>query len=245
MASDNSENKKLGIMQPYFLPYLGYFSLIKNTDSWVVFDISQYVRHSWINRNRIIHPESSGWIYMTVPVKKHTLNSKINDIQIQNDENWSHKIISRLGFYKKNAPYYKKIVEFLHEVFNTKHISLSQLNIQLLEATCKYIGIEFNYQVFSKIDINIEPATEPDQWGVNICKALGYKYYINPEGGVEFFDRTKYTENNIVLKFIKYGVPAYNQKMNDFIPRLSILDALMFNSPGEVNQMLDDFQLLD
>ena len=73
-----------GIMQPYFFPYIGYFSLIKATNKWIVFDTPQYANRSWMNRNRVIHPSGEGWIYLTVPVRKHALRTPLNKIEINN-----------------------------------------------------------------------------------------------------------------------------------------------------------------
>jgi hypothetical protein len=95
---------KIGIMQPYFFPYPGYFSLIAQCDKWVVFDIPQYIRHGWVNRNRILHPKD-GWQYIVVPVKKHSRNTAICDIHISGNTNWSERILHQTGHYKKHAPF--------------------------------------------------------------------------------------------------------------------------------------------
>ena len=235
---------KLGIMQPYFFPYPGYFSLIKATNKFILFDISQYVRHSWMNRNRIIDPNSNGCRYITVPVKKHKFKSPINSLAIHNGENWKEKIIAYLGYYRKYAPHYKKVVEFLHETLKDEFDSLSELNVHTLKASCAYIGIDQNFEVFSEMKINVEPVGNADEWGLNICNALGINEYINPVGGQSFMDKQKYLKNNIDLKFLEFGYKPYNQKRDEFIPGLSIIDAMMFNSPAEINQMLDDYKLV-
>ena len=72
---------RLGIMQPYFFPYLGYFDLINRTDRWIVFDTAQYIRHGWVNRNRILHSDSE-WQYILVPLKKHSRKAAIKDIAV-------------------------------------------------------------------------------------------------------------------------------------------------------------------
>ena len=174
---------KLGIMQPYFFPYPGYFSLIKATDKLIVFDLSQYVRHSWMNRNRIIDHNSDGYRYITVPVKKRKLKTPINRVGIHNGENWKEKIIAHLGYYRKYAPHYKTVVEFLHETLNIEFENLSELNIHTLKASCAYIDIDLNFEVFSEMQIHVEPVHEADEWGLNICKAMGINEYINPVGG--------------------------------------------------------------
>jgi len=234
----------LGIMQPYFFPYPGYFSLIKGTDKWVVFDTPQYVYRSWINRNRIIDPNHNGWIYITVPICRHKLKTPINKIQIYNRINWRKKIISQLGYYRKRAPYYNRVVEFLTETLSYETDSLSELNVHTLKETCAYIGIDFDFQVFSEMNLEVEPVNAPDEWGVNICKAMNLASFINPELGQTFVSREKYEKKGVKLRFLIYDHPEYDQKRKDFIPSLSILDAMMFNSPEAVNQMLDEYHLV-
>ena len=231
-------------MQPYFFPYLGYFSLIKATDKFIIFDTPQYQYRSWINRNRIIDINSDAWRYITVPVKKHKLEAPIKSIQIQNSENWKDKVIAQLGYYRKFAPNYETVIEFLLGTLNNEFDNLSELNIHTLEATCNYIGIDFNYEVFSEMDIAVEPAREPDEWALNICKAMKITDYINPERGQLFVNKDKYNSDNINLRFLVYENPEYDQKKNVFIPGLSIIDALMFNSLAEINQLLDGYHLI-
>ena len=97
---------RLGIMQPYFFPYIGYISLIKNVDKFILLDDVQFIRHGWIERNRILKP-TGGWQYISVPLEKHGQKIAIKDIKINNSQQWKSKIISQLTYYKK-APYYRK-----------------------------------------------------------------------------------------------------------------------------------------
>ena len=234
----------LGIMQPYFFPYLGYFSLIKATNKWIVFDTPQYGNRSWINRNRILDPNSEGWIYFTAPVKKHKLASAIYSIEIQNSENWKEKIIAQLGYYRKHAPNYKTVTEFLIETMKDEFDSLSKLNIHTLKACCAYIGIDFNFEIFSEMKLPIDLVQNADEWALKICKVMGVTEYINPERGQLFIQRKKYSYNKINLKFLEYKSPEYDQRKKEFIQGLSIIDAMMFNTPDEINQLLDDYQLV-
>lgn len=234
----------LGGMQPFFFPYPGYFSLIKATSKWIIFDIAQYEKNSWTNRNRIINLNSDDWKYITVPVKKHKLRTSISSIEIQNNINWKEKIIGQLDYYRRHAPYYKRVVEFLHEAIKIEFKCLSELNIHTLKATCSYIGLDFSFEIFSEMGIQLEPVHESDEWALNICKAMGVTEYINAERGQLFMNKNKFLNNNINLKFLEFGFPEYDQKREEFIPGLSILDAMMFNSPAELCHMLDEYQLV-
>jgi len=235
---------KLAIMQPYFLPYLGYFSLIKHTDEFILFDTVQFIRHGWIERNRILKP-SNGWQYIMVPLKKHSRETLIKDIEINNDQQWKEKILAQLQHYKKQAPYFSNVIDILNEIFSKEYATIVDFNLASLKTVCYYLGINTPIQVFSLMNIDIEPANAPDEWALNICKALGnVDEYWNPPGGQSFFDRKKYENAGINLKFHSAILTDYDQKRNVFEPGLSILDVMMFNSIEEINKMLDNYELL-
>ena len=235
---------KLAIMQPYFLPYLGYFSLIKHTDEFILFDTVQFIRHGWIERNRILKP-SDGWQYIMVPLKKHSRETLIKDIEINNDQQWKEKILAQLQHYKKQAPYFSNVIDILNEIFSKEYATIVDLNLASLKTVCNYLGINTPIQVFSLMNIDIEPANAPDEWALNICKALGnVDEYWNPPGGQSFFDKKKYESAGINLKFHSAILTDYDQKRNVFEPGLSILDVMMFNSVEEINKMLDNYELI-
>lgn len=234
---------KVGIMQPYFMPYIGYFSLIKHTDKFILFDTVQFIRHGWIERNRILK-QNGGWQYIQVPIiKKEGRDTLIKDVLINNEENWKAKILAQLQHYKKIAPYYFKTVQLLKEIFSSEYEDIVSLNRTSLQMLCEYLGINREIEVFSKMNLDIKPADAPDEWALNICSAIeGADEYWNPPGGMSFFDRTKYQEAGINLKFQSVDIEPYNQK-REFEPALSIIDVLMFNSIEEVNVMLDNYIL--
>ena len=234
----------LGIMQPYFMPYLGYFSLIKHTDNFILFDTVQFIRHGWIERNRILKPDE-GWQYIQVPlIKAQGRATLIKDVLINNAENWQNKVLAQIQHYKKKAPYYYKVVNLLNTLFSDEYKDISSLNRASLQIVCDYLGFQRDLPVFSEMGVAIEPANAPDEWALNICKALGADSYINPIGGTEFFDRAKYSNAGIDISFQKMELLEYEQKRTSFEPGLSIIDVLMFNTPEETNKLLDAFTLI-
>jgi len=236
---------RIGIMQPYFFPYLGYFSLIKHTDRFILLDTVQFIRHGWIERNRILKQNKS-WLYIKVPIIRNKGRSTtIKDIKIDNNQNWKQKILSQIQPYKKYAPNYFEVVELLNELFSKQFYDITTLNKESLELVCNYLNISNNICVFSQIGLSIEEVKEPDEWALNICKALGnVKEYWNPSGKKELFDKNKYLDNGIDLKFLELNIQKYNQRRDVFEPGLSIIDVMMFNTPKEINKMLDDYKLL-
>jgi hypothetical protein len=233
---------KLGIMQPYFFPYLGYFSLIKNTDEWIVFDEVQFIRHGWIERNRILKP-ADGWQYISVPLEKHPRETKIADIQIRTGEDWRNKIFRQIEHYKK-APHYVAVVELISEALNVDTKSIVELNVRILQTICAYLSVRFNFSIFSDINLKIEPVTHPGEWAINISKALKAGEYINPIGGMEIFNPEQFRRNGINLVFLKNTLPAYNQRRKQFEAGLSIIDVLMFNDVAQTNALIDSVEYI-
>lgn len=233
---------KLAIMQPYFFPYLGYFALIKHTDFFIVFDTPQFIRHGWIERNRILK-QDEGWIYINANLQKHSRETTILDIRINNDIKWKEKILAQLVHYKFKANYYKDVIELLNEIFSYVTDSIVDFDVFALKMVCEYLNINFNYSIFSEMNLKIDSPQEPDEWALNISKALDFKEYINPPNGEIFFNREKYKISGIELKFLKINLKEYNQKRISFENGLSIIDVMMFNSKEEINSMLNNFEL--
>ena len=234
---------KIAIMQPYFLPYLGYFALIKFTEQWVVFDTPQFMRHSWIERNRILKP-NDGWQYIGIPLVKHPREIAIKDITIKQDVDWRNKIIAQLEHYKKKGIYYNQVMELVNEILFYKTDSIVRMDVNALSILCKYLDLNFSYKVFSNSDIRINKVNGPDDWALQITMSLGATAYYNLPGGNEFFNKEKFESNNIKLTFLKLIFKEYNQGRNIFEPGLSIIDVMMFNSPEEINNMLNEFEII-
>lgn len=235
---------KVAIMQPYFAPYIGYISLIKHTDQFILFDPVQFIRHGWIERNRILK-QNEGWLYIQIPLLNVSRNTIIKDILINNNIVWKSKIIAQLQPYKKVAPYYYKVIELITKVFKEEYTSIVKLDQVFLEMVCEYLGFPKKLYVFSEMKIEIETPKTADEWALNICKKLGNSItYINPIGGLDFFDRNKYKENDIDIFFQKMEIGVYDQKRTIFEPGLSIIDVLMFNSVHDINVMLDQYELI-
>jgi len=233
---------KIAIMQPYFFPYLGYLALIKHSDLFIFFDTPQFIRHGWIERNRILKPEE-GWQYIKVPLEKHSRGISIKEIMILSTDDWKEKIIAQLAHYKKRAPFYNETLNIIMQTLDFSTTSITRLNVFALEKVFNYLNLNFEYKIFSEMDLKIKTPEEPDEWALNITKELKANIYINPPGGENFFNKKKFENENIKLYFLKIKLSEYNQRRKTFEPGLSIIDVLMFNSPEKICNMLDDFIL--
>lgn len=230
-------------MQPYFFPYLGYISLFKHTDRFILFDTVQFIRHGWIDRNRILKP-NEGWQYVQVPLQKYSRDTLIKDIRINNNFDWGKKILAQITHYKKKAPYYYKTVKLLQSIFDNSYDDIVTFNLESLKVLSNYLEIDTPIDVFSEMNLSIKQVNAPDEWALNICNALGeVSEYWNPPGGKDFFDIEKYRNAHIDLKFHTINHSEYNQKNNKFEQGLSIIDVMMFNSKEVINKMLDNYEL--
>jgi len=226
-------------MQPYFFPYLGYYSLIKKSDQFILFDTVQFIRRGWIERNRILKP-AEGWQYVAVPLVKKELSTIICDMEIRNNEDWREKLILQLAHYKKRAPFYRETLSVIQDAINMDTNSIVKLNENILKKTCEYFNIPLNISIFSEMNVEIEEVTHPGEWAFNITKALNGKDYINPTGGVEIFKREQFTNADIKLNFLGNNLSPYNQHRNVFERGLSIIDVMMFNDPVAICKLIDD-----
>jgi hypothetical protein len=225
---------KLGIMQPYFFPYLGYFDLIERTDRWVAFDVVKFTAKTWMTRNRVLHP-TSGWQYINVPVGKMPSGTPIRDIRIRDKSAALTRILGQLEHYRRHAPYYTKVVDLVQTTFTaTESDRLVDLNVQSQAQTCAYLGIPFDWSVCSEMDLCLNGIEHAGQWALRISQQLGAKEYINPPGGKEIFDPREWTDAGIELSFTTSPTFRYDCSPYEFCEHLSILDVLMWNESEAV-----------
>lgn len=227
-----------GIMQPYFFPYLGYFALIARADVWMAFDITQYTTKSWMTRNRILHP-SEDWQYISVPVSKPTGRQLMSSMQIKDIHACKVRVLGQVEHYKKHAPHYGVVTDLIKKAFDaTRSPSLVELNISTLRVVCEYLGIAFAPIIASEKNFSLPTIEHAGQWALEICVALGADTYINPPAGRGIFRCEEFGAKNIHLGFTELIDFVYVTSPYTFVPHLSILDVLMWNSPETIRTAL-------
>ena len=234
---------KLGIMQPYFLPYIGYFQLLKEVDQFILLDEVQYIRHGWIERNRILKPSRDDWQYIKVPLLKHERETLIKDIRIDNSKDWRRTMMAQVMHYRKGNPRYKSATELLEKALDIDTDSITQLNAHSLKVFALALGITTPIHIYSEMNLQIEEVVSAGDWALNISQSLGANGYINPINGKELFHHKSFAEAGSRLQFLQANEVKYSQRNNEFIPYLSIVDMVLNTS--ELNEIIVDFTLLD
>lgn len=232
---------KVAIMQPYFFPYIGYFQLINAVDKFVIYDNIEYTKKGWINRNRILKEGFD--LMISLPLKKDSDFLFVNQRYLADD--WSKsklKLINSIKESYRKAPHFEVTFSLVQEIFNDSNSNLFEFILHSVRQTCKFIGIETEIIVSSTLDYNNELKSEEKV--IAICKSIEATQYINSIGGVELYNKNNFSDQGIELNFIKSKPIIYNQFKNEFVPWLSIIDVMMFNSKEVVSDFLNQKELL-
>jgi hypothetical protein len=234
---------KLGIMQPYFFPYLGYFDLLNNVDQLIVSDLTQYVKESWINRNRILHPNKSTWQYITVPVDKTSFRNSyltpIMEIKAVKDKKWKRHILGQLSHYNKVAPCAEAIIDFVRQCLEVDEDFLSRLNVHILDQCAKLLKMDVQFRLMSELSIELDMKRGAEERILDLCESLGATEYVNLPGGRGLYHADVFTTRNIKLSFRNLTSLVYPTGPYHFEPNLSIIDVLMWNDSEEIKEYLD------
>lgn len=230
---------KLGIMQPYFFPYIGYWQLINAVDEYVVYDDVNYIKGGWINRNNILLNHAKHLI--TLPLEEASSFKLINEISITKNEVLKKKLIKTIQSAYLKAPYFKTIMSIIESLI-LDNSNIAKLNYNIILAVKEYLNIETEILLSSNIEKNNDLKAQDKV--IHIAHILGASEYINAIGGQELYSKEEFAQNNIQLNFIKTNEIKYKQFNNEFVPNLSIIDVMMFDSPERIKEMLDDYELL-
>ncbi len=231
---------KLAIMQPYFFPYLGYFQLINAADVFVIFDDVNYINKGWINRNNILVNGKTNLI--TLPLKEANQNKLIKDVELFDDSRNIEKLLKTIEFNYKKAPFFELIHPIITDIMTSKLDNISAFNLNAITTICNYLDISSKIIPSSVIYNNAD--LKAQNRILDICKQEKATQYINPIGGIEIYTKELFENTGIELNFIKTNFIEYKQFKNEFIPGLSIIDVLMFNSKEKTKEMLVHFKLI-
>ncbi len=228
--------ESIAIMQPYFLPYMGYFHLIKAVDIFIIYDDVNYINKGYINRNSILVNQQPHKI--TLSLLGVSQNKLINEIEIGNN---ATKLLKTIEMAYKKAPFFNDIFLILNNIFSNKEKNLAKFIGHSLQVIAHSLGLKTNFLYSSEIEKN--NALTAQYKIIEICKKLSAKKYINAVGGQQLYDQATFKKENIDLFFIKSRLQPYKQFKNTFVPYLSIIDTMMFNDNFHILKMLEQYEL--
>lgn len=238
-SRDGGNPMKLAIMQPYFLPYIGYFQLIRSVDTFVVYDNIKYTKKGWINRNRFL--QNGADADFTIALKKDSDLLDIRERTLSPDFDKT-KLLNKIREAYRKAPHFKESFELFETILMKDHSNLFRFIYASLEAVCRMLQINTTMVVSSAV--NIDHSLKAQDRVIAICQKLGASTYINAIGGQELYSMDVFRSRNIELKFIKARSVVYPQFGNEFVPWLSILDVLMFNGAEATSRLLTEYDLI-
>jgi hypothetical protein len=211
----------VAIMQPYFLPYLGYWQLLVASDVFVLYDNIQFTKKGWFHRNNILmYGEKK---LFTLPLKQGSDYLNVVDRYLADDAAGAIKrILAQLKQSYRKAPYFDMAYPIIEKCFCYPQTNLFYFTEHSIQLLCQYLDIDC--RIIRSSDISID--------------------HNNAIGGVELYSDNSFKRSGVELYFLQSGLPAYQQFGNEFVPYLSVIDLMMFNSQYQLKDMLTDYSLI-
>ena len=231
---------KIGMMQPYFFPYIGYFQLLNMVDKYVVYDTGKFSNNKWGFRNRILINGSPG--FFRVKTLKASQNKQFNEIKVSDDIESKKRMIHALECSYRRAPHFSEVMPMMEKFMLADYDNLFEYNVTAIRMICNYLGIKTEILIFSELDHGRDLKRQYRIF--DVCRTLGGDEYINAIGGMELYDFKEFWENGIELAFLETDEIVYPQFGGEFVPDLSIIDVMMFNSVPEIQDMLSRYTLI-
>ena len=262
MCKETANDFKLAAMQPYFMPYVGYWQAISAVDKYILYGNLTFIKDAWMNRNRI--RQKNGLVnIITVPLQRKSSNTLINDIQIDNSFKWNEKLLKAILLNYSKAEYFDEIYPLMEQLFTQRYDTLMQLNAQTICDVANFLEIktEIDYdnsrylemeEILKDIEADYSKLpylekTRPIRKVARVfefCRRENSKHFINAIGGRELYDKDEFAQYGIKLEFVETHHIEYNQFGNPFEPNLSIIDVLMHNGKERTQQLLNEYTLV-
>ena len=197
----------------------------------------------------MLSDNKEGWSYIRIPVAHSPRETRICDIRIDDTQTWIDELIDQLQIYRqRRAPNFGDVIDWLRTILHKAHDingpgDFSRTLINLLQETCRHINLPFPCQIFSQMKLPLPMELPAGEWALEVARFLKATTYINAPGGRDLFSPDQFTEADIELQILNPRLTAYRQGRSEFIPGLSILDLLMWNSPAETLELVTHYKL--
>lgn len=212
-------------MQPYFMPYIGYFQLIAAVDHFVVYDNIKYTKKGWVNRNRLLR--NGKVATFSLPLKKDSDSLDVCERELAVDF-CRDKLLNQFKGSYQHAPYFATTLPLVENIVRCEERNLFRYLHHAILTTCDYLDIQTD--ITSSSEVAIDHSLKAQNRVLALCEALGATTYVNAIGGVKLYSKEVFRDKGIELAFIEPIPFSYRQFGAAFVPWLSIVDVLMFNS---------------
>lgn len=220
------------IEQPNYVPWIGYFDLIRQSDVWVWYDDVQYTKRDWRNRNRIA-ADAAEWL--TIPVKTGSrFAQRIAEVEIDDAQPWKRRHLGSIRRCYARAPFFEPTFAVVESAFAAGDSLLADLTIRLNEAICALLGLQPTFVRSSRQ----RTAADREERLRDICRAVDSNVYLSGPAARSYIDPRAFAAAGIELRYIVYDYPPYSRGPRQFVPNLSILDALAWLGPRGTAQYL-------
>jgi hypothetical protein len=221
----------VAIHQPNFLPWLGYFHKMKNSEIFVFLDNVQFTKNSFQNRVKIKTSQGAAWL--TVPVL-HSFGQSTNEVRINKRENWREKHLKTFKLNYKKSGYFDPVFELLRSIYlRTEWETMAEFNIALIRRICEYLEITTTFVSASSLDLR----GAKTELLIEIVRKVNGDTYLSGKGGAGYQDEERFRNESIRLIYDSFDHPKYPQLWNDFINGLSIVDLLFNCGPESVKYL--------
>lgn len=222
---------KVTILQPSYIPWIGYFEQIINVDIFVFYDDVQYTKNDWRNRNKIKTLSGDAWL--SIPVKS-SIKKNINEVVVDDSQTWRTKHLKTLQQFYSKSKYFEDLYPILEKNINSDINSISSLSINIIKDIAKYLELDTKFYLSSDLDIDGDKNTRL----INICRHFNASTYYSGASAKDYIDVELFDKNCVKVVFQDYKHPIYKQLHGEFLPYLSIID-LLFNYGKQSLQIIN------
>ena len=235
---------KVGVMQPYFFPYIGYWQLLNAVDRYVILDDVNFIKRGWINRNRILSGNKSGDRdeFIRITIEKISQNRKINEHYLFEKEKCFDVLLRTLHERYARAPHFEETYGLLERIFAYDGDNVADFLSYQIREVCAHLDIET--EILRSSQLEKDESLKAQDRIIDLCRRLGADEYYNAIGGVELYDKEAFENAGMRLHFLRARLGEYPQYGGEFVPGLSIIDVMMFNDRDAVKAMLEDYELV-
>lgn len=228
-------------MQPYFLPYIGYWQLIYAVDKFILLDDVNYIMHGYINRNSILLEQKS--YKFTIPLQKASQNKLISETKLCFSVEGKKKLLHTIWNAYRKAPYFSEIMPLVEKIINYPEDDLTLYILNSINIILDYLDIKTDISLSSKLPK--KQGLKAEERIIEICKVIGADVYINPCGGRQLYTHEHFERDKLKLYFLdtRQNQICYDQGIKEFEKNLSIVDILMFNNREKVKEFLKEYDL--